>query len=183
MLPWWPDVTIAVPCQLSPGSIHDYLFCCCTLVGILFEVLRIVQCTLCQHKSKYSHRLALVRQMSSVYLFKQTCGFQLEIIITVHTWIVTHPWMTVCIVLCCIVLYWVVLCCIALYCVCCLALHYIVLYWMVLYCIALNWIVLYCVVLCCIILYCIILYCIVCNCTVLCYAINTIDKGNFFSFW
>ncbi len=49
MLPWWSDVTIVesdvtivVPWQLSTGSKHDYLFCYCPLVGILFEVLRIV---------------------------------------------------------------------------------------------------------------------------------------------
>ncbi len=49
MLPWWPDVTIVqsdvtivVPWQLSTGSKHDYLFCYCPLVGILFEVLRII---------------------------------------------------------------------------------------------------------------------------------------------
>ncbi len=49
MLPWWPDVTIVqsdvtivVPWQLSTGSKYDYLFCYCPLVGILFEVLRIV---------------------------------------------------------------------------------------------------------------------------------------------
>ncbi len=48
MLPWWPDVTIIqsdvtiiVPWQLSTGNKHDYLFCYCPLVGILFEVLRI----------------------------------------------------------------------------------------------------------------------------------------------
>ncbi len=48
MLPWWrgvtleqSDVTIVVPQQLSTGSKHDYLFCYCPLVGILFEVLRI----------------------------------------------------------------------------------------------------------------------------------------------
>ncbi len=48
MLPWWPDVTIVqsdvtivVPWQLSTGSKHDYLFCYCPLVAILFEVLRI----------------------------------------------------------------------------------------------------------------------------------------------
>ncbi len=48
MLSWWPDVTIVqsdvtivVPWQLSTGSKHDYLFCYCPLVGILFEVLRI----------------------------------------------------------------------------------------------------------------------------------------------
>ncbi len=48
MLPWWPDatiiqsdVTIVVPWQLLTGSIHDYLFCYCPLVDILFEVLRI----------------------------------------------------------------------------------------------------------------------------------------------
>ncbi len=46
MLPWWPDVTIVqsditivVPWQLSTGRLHDYLFCYCPLVGILFEVL------------------------------------------------------------------------------------------------------------------------------------------------
>ncbi len=48
MLPWWPDVkivqsdvTILVPWQLSTESKHDYLFCYCPLVGILFEVRRI----------------------------------------------------------------------------------------------------------------------------------------------
>ncbi len=48
MLPCWPDVTIVqsdvtivVPSQLSTGSKHDYLFCYCPPVGILFEVLRI----------------------------------------------------------------------------------------------------------------------------------------------
>ncbi len=49
MLPWWPDdkivqsdITIVIPWQLSTGSIHDYMFCYCPLVGIVFEVLRIV---------------------------------------------------------------------------------------------------------------------------------------------
>ncbi len=37
-----PDVTIVVPWQLSTGSKHVYLFCYCPLVGILFEVLRII---------------------------------------------------------------------------------------------------------------------------------------------
>ncbi len=48
-LPWWPDVTIvqsditiAVPWQVSTWTIHDYLYCYCPLVCILFEVLRIV---------------------------------------------------------------------------------------------------------------------------------------------
>ncbi len=48
MLPWSPDVTIVqsdvtivIPWQLSTGSKHDYCFCYCPLVGILFEVLRI----------------------------------------------------------------------------------------------------------------------------------------------
>ncbi len=49
MLPWWPDVTIVqqsdvtivVPWQWSTGHIHDYLFCYCPLVDILFEPLRI----------------------------------------------------------------------------------------------------------------------------------------------
>ncbi len=36
-----PDVTMAVPWQLSTGSKHDYFFCDCPLVGILFELLRI----------------------------------------------------------------------------------------------------------------------------------------------
>ncbi len=48
MLPWWPDVTIVqsditivIPWQLLAASTHDYLFGYCSLVGILFEVLRI----------------------------------------------------------------------------------------------------------------------------------------------
>ncbi len=50
MLPWWPDVTIVqsdativVLWQLSTGSIHDYVFCYCLLVGIIFEVLSITK--------------------------------------------------------------------------------------------------------------------------------------------
>ncbi len=35
--------TIVLPRKLATGSIHDYPFCYCPLVGILFEVLRIVQ--------------------------------------------------------------------------------------------------------------------------------------------
>ncbi len=35
------DKTIVLPRKLLTGSIHDYLFCYCPLVGILFEVLRI----------------------------------------------------------------------------------------------------------------------------------------------
>ncbi len=34
--------TIVLPRKLATGSIHDYLFCYCPLVGILFEVLRII---------------------------------------------------------------------------------------------------------------------------------------------
>ncbi len=34
--------TIVLPKKLSTGNIHDYLFCYCPLVGILFEVLRIM---------------------------------------------------------------------------------------------------------------------------------------------
>ncbi len=33
--------TIVLPRKLATGSIHDYLFGYCPLVGILFEVLRI----------------------------------------------------------------------------------------------------------------------------------------------
>ncbi len=49
MLPWWTgvtivqcDITIVIPWQLSTGSIQYYLFCYCPLVGILFEILRVV---------------------------------------------------------------------------------------------------------------------------------------------
>ncbi len=55
MLPCWPDVTIVqseitivVPWQLSTGSKHDYFCCYCILVGILFEVLRIIVKTIHQ---------------------------------------------------------------------------------------------------------------------------------------
>ncbi len=37
------DKTIVLPRKLATGSIHDYMFCYCPLVGILFEVLRITQ--------------------------------------------------------------------------------------------------------------------------------------------
>ncbi len=39
------DKTIVLPRKLAAGNIHDYLFCYCPLVVILFEVLRIL-CTL-----------------------------------------------------------------------------------------------------------------------------------------
>ncbi len=35
------DKTIVLPRKHATGSIHDYLFCYCPLLGILFEVLRI----------------------------------------------------------------------------------------------------------------------------------------------
>ncbi len=35
------DKTIVLHRKLTTGRIHDYLFCYCPLVGILFEVLRI----------------------------------------------------------------------------------------------------------------------------------------------
>ncbi len=35
------DKTIVLLRKLATGSIHDYLFCYCPLVDILFEVLRI----------------------------------------------------------------------------------------------------------------------------------------------
>ncbi len=35
------DKTIVLLRKLATGSIHDYLFCYCPLVGILFDVLRI----------------------------------------------------------------------------------------------------------------------------------------------
>ncbi len=36
------DKTMVLPRKLATGNIHDYLFYYCPLVGILFEVLRIV---------------------------------------------------------------------------------------------------------------------------------------------
>ncbi len=36
------DKTIVLPRKLATGSIHDYIFYYCSLVGILFGVLRIV---------------------------------------------------------------------------------------------------------------------------------------------
>ncbi len=35
------DKTMVLPRKPATGSIHDYLFCYCPLVGIPFEVLRI----------------------------------------------------------------------------------------------------------------------------------------------
>ncbi len=40
------DKTIVLLRKLATESIHDYLFCYCPLVGILFEVLRIDPCIL-----------------------------------------------------------------------------------------------------------------------------------------
>ncbi len=34
--------TMVLPRKHATGSIHDYLFCYCPLLGILFEVLRIL---------------------------------------------------------------------------------------------------------------------------------------------
>ncbi len=39
--------TIVLERKLATGSIHDYLFCYCPLVGILFKVLRINTNVLC----------------------------------------------------------------------------------------------------------------------------------------
>ncbi len=36
------DKTIVLPRKLTTGRIHDYIFCYCPVVGILFEVLRII---------------------------------------------------------------------------------------------------------------------------------------------
>ncbi len=36
------DKTIVFHRKHATGSIHDYIFCYCPLVGILFEILRIV---------------------------------------------------------------------------------------------------------------------------------------------
>ncbi len=43
------DKTIVLPRKLATGNIHDYLFCYFPLVGILFEVLRIVMINLKVH--------------------------------------------------------------------------------------------------------------------------------------
>ncbi len=40
--------TIVIPRKLATGSIHDYPFCYCPLVSILFEVLRIANITVPQ---------------------------------------------------------------------------------------------------------------------------------------
>ncbi len=40
------DKTIVLPRKLATESIYDYLFSCCPLVGILFEVLRIGEISL-----------------------------------------------------------------------------------------------------------------------------------------
>ncbi len=47
------DKTIVLPRKCATGSIHDYLFCYCPLVCILFEVLRIVDAFLYLIEVKY----------------------------------------------------------------------------------------------------------------------------------
>ncbi len=47
------DKTIILPRKLATGSIHDYLFCCCPLVCILFKVLIITFLHLSAHLCVY----------------------------------------------------------------------------------------------------------------------------------
>ncbi len=42
------DKTIVLPRKLATGSIHDYFFCYCPLVGILFEELRMIRLVVLQ---------------------------------------------------------------------------------------------------------------------------------------
>ncbi len=70
MLPWCSDITIVesdviivVPWQLSTGSKDDYLFCYCPLVGILFEVLRIILA------NKKPHLMIMIINSKLVMLF------------------------------------------------------------------------------------------------------------------
>ncbi len=85
MLPWWPDVKIVqsditrvIPWQLSTGSKHVYLFRYYPLVGILFEVLRIM-CGMCHpdspyyNVSYYNWRVSCNKCITS-YLNKFVCG-------------------------------------------------------------------------------------------------------------
>ncbi len=51
------DKTIVLPKKLATGSIHDYLFCYCPLVGILFEVLRIVVTKSVTRKNVEAHTI------------------------------------------------------------------------------------------------------------------------------
>ncbi len=79
--------TIVLPGKLAIGSIHDYLYCYCPLVGILFEVLRI-EC--CIHFSSYgSSSLAFF----SVHWLLDRRSSRLELessytILCIHFW--TH---------------------------------------------------------------------------------------------
>ncbi len=73
MIPWWldvtivqSDVTIVVPWQLSTRSNHDYLFCYCPLVDILFKVLRIViklQPTVSWEANNHTSRCGWIQQL------------------------------------------------------------------------------------------------------------------------
>ncbi len=45
------DETIVLPRKLATGNMHDYFFCYCHLVGILFEVLRILMHPSYLHKT------------------------------------------------------------------------------------------------------------------------------------
>ncbi len=62
--------TIILPRKLITGSIHDYILCYCPLVGILFEVLRIVFNLLGHIKSRrgyvmvtYDHTMMTLNQL------------------------------------------------------------------------------------------------------------------------
>ncbi len=74
MLPWWSDVTIVqsditivVLQQLSTGSKHDYLFCYFPLMGILFDVVRIMDGSLTENgNTHYMKLVALVTEQPLV---------------------------------------------------------------------------------------------------------------------
>ncbi len=82
------DVTIIVRWQLSTKSEHDYLFCFCPLVGILFEVLRIL-CEVTHHLQwTYSNTLIASPLPDNVY----ECSYYMQIISFLTTLIIRETY-------------------------------------------------------------------------------------------
>ncbi len=59
------DKTIVLPRKLSTGSIHDYPFCYCPLVGLLFEVLRMESLRMTQPSLQLYRAVVLYTQITT----------------------------------------------------------------------------------------------------------------------
>ncbi len=71
------DKTIVLPRKIATVNIHDYLFCYCPLVGILFEVLRIFMVLL--QISLLGVILEYIKSINPIIYIQISCTILLEI--------------------------------------------------------------------------------------------------------